>query len=109
VLEKELTTLIVEPVKKYLPALQKTLVLYKGCAATFSEYPSLLNFWIQKQDVLLDWFDCMQVVSLFQPSSAAAERVFSILRTKFNEHQESTLEDYKSTSVKMAYNAKVIQ
>ena len=36
---------------------------------------------------------------LLQPSSAAAERVFSILSNSFNSQQESSLEDYTELSV----------
>jgi hypothetical protein len=38
------------------------------------------------------------------PSSAASERVFSVLKRLFNELQVNALEDYVSTSVIMAYN-----
>ena len=36
---------------------------------------------------------------LLQPSSAAAERVFSLLSNGFKENQQNALEDYISTSV----------
>ena len=43
-------------------------------------------------------------VALIQPSSAAAERVFSILASSFGKQQESSLEDYIQLSVMMQYN-----
>lgn len=43
-------------------------------------------------------------VALIQPSSAAAERVFSILASSFGKQQESSLEDYVQLSVMMQYN-----
>ena len=43
-------------------------------------------------------------VLLVQPSSAAAERVFSILSSSFTERQTSSLEDYIETSVMLQYN-----
>ena len=36
-----------------------------------------------------------------QPSSAAAERVFSLLQISFTKRQQSSLEDYDSLSVMM--------
>ena len=39
-----------------------------------------------------------------QPSSAAAERVFSILRSHFDDHQAGALEDYLEAAVMLAYN-----
>ena len=43
---------------------------------------------------------------LLQPSSAAAERVFSLLSNSFKENQQNALEDYISTSVMLQYNSK---
>ena len=40
---------------------------------------------------------------LVQPSSAAAERVFSILR-RFTAQQQSSLEDYLELSIMLQYN-----
>ena len=39
-----------------------------------------------------------------QPSSAAAERVFSLLNNSFNAKQRSSLEDYIEGSVMLQYN-----
>ena len=41
---------------------------------------------------------CMYM-TLIQPSSAAAERVFSLLSNSFKQSEERALEDYTSTSV----------
>ena len=41
---------------------------------------------------------------LVQPSSAAAERVFSLLRNSFGERQQSSLQDYIETSIMLQYN-----
>ena len=38
------------------------------------------------------------MVFLLQPSSAAAERVFSILKASFGERQDLALQDYIETS-----------
>ena len=43
-------------------------------------------------------------VLLLQPSSAAAERVFSLLANSFSEQQTRALEDYVQTSVMLQYN-----
>ena len=44
------------------------------------------------------WSTAFKLVLLVQPSSAAAERVFSLLR------QSSSLEDYIETSLMLQYN-----
>ena len=49
------------------------------------------------------WANAFRLVLLVQPSSAAAERVFSILQ-HFTAQQESSLEDYLELSVTLQYN-----
>ena len=44
------------------------------------------------------------MIVLVQPSSAAAERVFSMLNSSFSEQQESSLEDYQQLAVMLQYN-----
>ena len=41
-----------------------------------------------------------------QPSSAAAERVFSLLENSFTKLQERSLQDYVSLSIMLQYNSK---
>ena len=43
-------------------------------------------------------------VILVQPSSAAAERIFSLLKASFGPQQEATLNDYIQTSLMLQYN-----
>jgi len=43
-------------------------------------------------------------VLLVQPSSAAAERVFSLLSAAFSDQQDSALADYLQASVMLQYN-----
>ena len=50
------------------------------------------------------WASAAGRVALIQPSSAAAEPVFSILASSFGKQQESSLEDYIQLSVMMQYN-----
>ena len=45
-----------------------------------------------------------KLVLLVQPSSAAAERVFSLLQNSFSQRQSSSLEDYIETSLMLQYN-----
>lgn len=51
------------------------------------------------------WKMLFNVAALLQPSSAGAERVFSMIRWMFGDRQEHALEDYKETSVRLRYNA----
>ncbi len=44
-----------------------------------------------------------ELIQLVQPSSAAAERVVSLLQNSFSNRQQSSLEDYISLSVMLQY------
>ena len=50
------------------------------------------------------WAAAFRLVLLVQPSSAAAERAFSILQCCFNEKQRSSLEDYIELSIMLQFN-----
>ena len=51
----------------------------------------------------MKWVNAFRLVLLVRPSSAAAERVFSILQN-FTDQQQSSLEDYLDLSVILQYN-----
>ena len=50
------------------------------------------------------WTKACRLVLLVQPSSAAVERVFSLLNNAFTSQQESSLEDYLQLSIMLQYN-----
>ena len=45
------------------------------------------------------WGDLVEILVLLQPSSAAAERVFSLLTTLFSKAQRSTLQKFIFTAI----------
>ena len=61
-----------------------------------------VSFWKDSSTTLPDWSNAAKKVLLMQPSSAAAERVFS-LNNCFGDQQLSSLEDYVETSVMIQY------
>lgn len=63
-----------------------------------------LQWWKSKAERLPCWSAAAKLLALVQPSSAAAERVFSLLAAAFNELQEGSLEDYLEAAVMLAYN-----
>ena len=62
------------------------------------------EFWLNHKDRLPTWFAAYQKVLLLQPSSAASERVFSILNNTFNNQQQRCLQDLIETSLMLQYN-----
>ena len=65
---------------------------------------SQLLWWSNKQNSLPNWSATAKLLALVQLTSAAAEHVFSILRTAFNDKQAGALEDYLIRSVMLAYH-----
>ena len=62
-----------------------------------------LHWWRGHESQLLKWAKACSLVLLVQPSSTAAERVFSLLSNSFSSRQESSLEDYVELSVMLQY------
>ena len=60
-------------------------------------------WWAAHRDTLPHWVALVRKLLLIQPSSAAAERVFSVLST-LSAQQEGALEDYIEASVMIRYN-----
>jgi hypothetical protein len=50
------------------------------------------------------WCSAVQSIAVIQTSSAAAERVFSVLNNLFGDDQKSALEDYVEGALMLAYN-----
>ena len=57
-----------------------------------------VEWWCYHKERLPHWASAVKQVLLVQPSSAAAERVFSTLKSSFNEQQECALADYLQAS-----------
>lgn len=52
-----------------------------------------LAWWAAHSGTLLHWPDVVKTLLVTQPSSASAERVFSLLKNVFNDQQDNALED----------------
>ena len=62
-----------------------------------------LKWWERNCGDLPNWSSAALKVLLVQPSSAAAERVFSLLSDSFSDRQQN-LEDYVEASLMLQYN-----
>ena len=63
-----------------------------------------VEWWQHHAEKLPNWSSAVKKVLLVQPSSAAAERVFSILNASFNDQQDHALADYLQATVMLQYN-----
>ena len=86
----EVTLCISERLPNYLAAAQDVIM---PCEE------DKVKWWRQQSDNLPHWSSAVMKVLLVQPSSAAAERVFSILNSSFNDSQEHALADYLQACV----------
>jgi hypothetical protein len=64
-----------------------------------------LDWWRHESELPM-WSKACKTVLLVQPSSAAAERVFSLLSNSFSETQTSSMEDYIESSIMLQYNGR---
>lgn len=75
-----------------------------------AEHVNVLNeeqkveWWHRQEELRPGWATAVKQVLLIRPSSAAAERVFSILKASFNEQQDCAVVDYMEASVMAQYN-----
>ena len=85
-------------------ALKGELPQYVAAAEDVSPTHDPLKFWKEHQDTLPAWAAAARQVLLVQPSSAASERVFSLLKNSFGEYEQSSLQDYIEASLMLQYN-----
>ena len=87
-----------------IQSLKSELPQYLAKTADVSEQFDLLEWWKLNADELPNWSSAARKVLVLQPSSAASERVFSLLKSSFSEQQENSLQDYIETSLMLQYN-----
>lgn len=84
--------------------LKSELLNYLAAAEDVSDQSDPIAWWKSHENDLPHWAHAFQLVILVQPSSAAAERVFSLPSNSFGTQQESSLQDYIQLSVMLQYN-----
>lgn len=84
-----------------LDNLKKELPVYLTKA---EENVDPVEWWKDHSDALLFWSVAAGKIFLVQPSSAAVERVFSLLQNSFSSFQDASLMDYLQASIMLQYN-----
>ena len=77
--------------------LKAELSSYLAAASSATASINTLEWWASHHEA--HWAAAVQVVSLVQPSSAAVERIFSILKYSFGPQQDNSLQDYVQSSL----------
>ena len=87
-----------------IDGLKMEIPIYMAAASEDVSTEIDLIAWLKRHAIeLLKWANAFKKVVLVQPSSAAAERVFSILQ-RFTAQRQSSLEDYIELSVMLQFN-----
>ena len=86
-----------------IDGLKSEIPTYMAASEDISAEIDPIAWWKSHAMELPKWANAFRLVLLVQPSSAAAERVFSILQ-RFTAQQQSSLEDYLELSVMLQYN-----
>ena len=86
--------------------LQRELAAYQALTDDVAGEINELKWWSQHSKEIPSWASARKQILVLQPSSAASERVFSLLQNSFNNRQEQALQDYIETSILLQYNNK---
>ena len=93
--------------EQVIDALKTELPVYLAAVEDASTDVNPVQWWKHHATDLPKWSEAFRLIILVQPSSAAAERVFSELQS-FKSQQESSLEDYIELSVMLQYNTRLL-
>ena len=92
-----LTSEVIAKLKSELPS-------YLVKAADAPSDTPVLTWWKDNESKLPFWSSALKKIVLVQPTSAAAEMVFSLLNNSFGDKQADTLQDYLEASLMLQYN-----
>uniref|UniRef100_A0A1X7VDE4 HAT C-terminal dimerisation domain-containing protein n=1 Tax=Amphimedon queenslandica TaxID=400682 RepID=A0A1X7VDE4_AMPQE len=84
-----------------IDGLKRELPVYLSKASGISNDTCKLTLWNCHSSQIPYWSEVCKSLLLLQPSSAAAERIFSVLNNSFTEQQHSSLEE---ASIMLQYN-----
>ena len=87
-----------------LSSLKAELPAYLAKADGVDSEIDCLKWWSECETTLPNWAAAAKKVLVAQPSSVAAERVFSLLKSTFDCQQYSSLKDYIESSLMLQYN-----
>ena len=87
-----------------IDGLKAEIPSYLAHAADVSSTVDTLRWWEDHKNDLPAWSSAVRKTLLLQPSSAAAERVFSLLKNTFGDQQQTSLSDYIEASLMVQYN-----
>ena len=107
---------IIPPLTEHVAALKQELPAYLvKCADIAFDHDDVdeftkgvLRFWANHGKEFPTWALAMRIVGSFTPNSAAAERVFSLLKAMFGDQQMRSLSDMIQAALMLRYNERTV-
>ena len=106
----------IPPLAEHIAVLKQQLPAYKAkrIGTSFDHddvdkfTSDILLFWKNYGKEFPAWAEAMKIVGSFTPNSAAAERVFSLLKLMFGNTQMSALMDMIQAALMLRYNKRQV-
>lgn len=95
---------LIPDLKKELPKFISACEEFKASGDEANYTLDVLHFWAQQRHEIPAWAKAARIVFSLSPSSAACERVFSLLKLFFGEQREVCLADQLQTALMLAFN-----
>jgi len=92
-----------------LERLNAELAIYKVLIEGLLATTDLQGFWLAIAEKLPGWSEATRMVLTMAPSTAAAERVFFLMKTLLNNVQQSTLTDAIKTAIMANCNSRNLE
>ena len=87
-----------------IDGLQRELPTYIAVATDVNPDINVLTWWEIHEEEIPNWAKACKKILLIQPSSAASERVFSLLENYFRDNQACVMEEYIEASIMLQYD-----
>lgn len=92
----------------YLSAVQGVVIDHSEGKEDHSFTTQVLHWWAVNGSKFPTWADAAHIIFAFTPNSAAAERVFSLLKFMFGDQQMEALADIIQTALMLRYNDRIV-
>ena len=83
---------------------KRELPTYTAAATDVNPDIDALTWWGNHEKKIPNWAKACKKIFLIQPSSAASERVLSLLQNAFLDSRACAMEDYIAASIMLQYN-----
>jgi len=102
------TAALLRELPAYLTATRGVVIDHSEGTESHAFTEQVLHWWAVNGSKFPAWADAAQIIFAFTPNSAAAERVFSLLKSMFGDQQMQTLADIIQTALMLRVNKRTV-